>query len=234
MSLAPSALPRRFAFSDRDLESYVCGAASPELERAVLAEAGRSPELAAYLRERQAERDAFFVEQPYLVPVPAEPRRRTWPLASWLLSGAAVAVLFVWLLPAQPQSDHERDGVRPKGGVNLRLVVSREGAAPFEATAETIFYAGDRLQLVATSPTAGYLTLAGREGERTVVYFANWRVEPGVAVAPHSLRLDDLPGPERWRLVVSEAPLDDTTLADGPGLWARPGLSLSLDKRQAP
>src|SRR5262245_30098919 len=147
------AVQRRFEpFSDYELEVYVAGAADAETARRIEQAAITDAELATHLRERDAERRAFYMLQPRFVPdtgeapVRAGSRRRLWVALSTL--GLAAAAVVMTVLPKdadvvwQPQAD-----VRMKGGLGVRVVVERDGAR-FDAGPNTRLAPGDRLQLV--------------------------------------------------------------------------------------
>jgi hypothetical protein len=189
---------RRFApFSDYELECFLAGAAEPQLARRIEAAAARDEALAAHLRERRADRDAYAaVQRPF---VPSEPRQARSPWR-WLAPLGLVAAAASALVMFVPAGD---SGVRAKGGgLTAQLYIER-GGRTFAADPGTRFAPGDRVQVVVQAPAAGFVSLLAAERDGEQIYLDNLPVTAAATPASASFVLDNAPGPEHWRLVWS-------------------------------
>jgi hypothetical protein len=101
----------------------------------------------------------------------------------------------------------ERDTIRIKGnGLVAELYVKR-GQRVFRPRPDEALAAGDRVRLSVEAPSAGYLSVVGRDGGGAVsVYYDRVPVPRGRFTVPDSLQLDASPGDEVWLVVVAGEP----------------------------
>ena len=202
------------AYSAADIEDYLAGVLAADRTAALERAAEEDEELAMYLMERRAERDAFLLDPRrrsfQSLVEEAGPERRPWALWTMGLVAAAAAVFL--LIPRG-----EAPGVRTKGGLSVKAAIQGEGA-PRMFDASDGVHPGDRIRLTVEDPGGGFLTvlLEERSGDVDILYRPEELGElvPGAHMLPDSLRLDDALGRERLYVIMSNERLD-------PEVWKK-------------
>ena len=202
------------------LLSYVAGDLTAIRAAALKRHLEQCPECGAFVEKTEMERKAFL--EVYPAPPTMKPRRgsivRFRPLAA-LFSAAAVLVaafgLGTLLVHRQPDS-----AWRTKGDVALSLFVSDSTGTP-SVRRDGVFHPGERIQFTYSCGKERYFILASIDETGNVSVFyptagnRSMRLEPGNGVPlPHSIRLDDYIGTERYIAVFSETPLSVTSVTD--------------------
>ena len=182
-------------YSATEIEDFLAGELAADRRAAIERAAAEDQELAMYLEERRAERDAFL----------HDPRRRSFaslveeagPERSWfrprtigLVLAAAVALIVI--LPRG-----QEHSIRTKGGLSVKAAVQSDGAPQmFDATRD--LHPGDRIRLTVEDPAGGFLTVLLEEesGAVDVLYRPEelGELAPCAHLLPDSLRLDDTLG----------------------------------------
>lgn len=195
------------------LESYLVGELEPAAQAEVEAQIEADPELAEWVKARQAQQAAFLME----------PRRRSFAQLAeeaegakpgpfrrrfTLALGSLAAVMATTLVVGQLQVSQVAGPFRTKGGWTVRAVVKSPGdAEPREIHPGDELRAGDRIRLRATSPASGYAAalLEDDAGRVAVAYRPEelGRLEPGPVEFPESLELDDAVGVEKIYVLFS-------------------------------
>src|SRR4051812_39785685 len=140
------------AFSEFQLESYVCGDATAEAARAIEHAAAQDPALSRHLAERRAERAAFMLSHPRLPEAAPARRPSRWQL-TWI-GAAALACASVLLVVVGPKEG----ALRAKGtALGAELVVQR-GERTFVYGPGVWLKSGDRLRLRTRAAAPGFLT----------------------------------------------------------------------------
>ena len=170
-------------------------------------------ECSGVVAEIKKEQSGFLEAYPQVPEVKATPgtilRFRT--LTTLVAVAAVLVVAFgiAALLPRQQETTW-----RTKGGTALSLFVSDSTGQP-SVREDSVFYPGERIQFSYSCGKERYLILASiDETGRVSVYYPNsgdqsMLLEPGNDMPlPHSIRLDDYIGVERYVAVFSGRPLD--------------------------
>ncbi len=203
------------------LLSYLAGDLSSDRGAAVEQHLTHCAECSGYIAAMEKERDDFLEAYPEVPTVKTEPKKillfRSY---KPLLSAAAVLVIALGVGSLLTRRLPETTW-RTKGNVALALYVSdssghasvREGMA---------FYPGERIQFTYSCGKERFFILASLDetGKLSVFYpttgDSSLLLEPGSDLPlPHSIRLDDYIGIERYFAVFSEQPLSVKVVTEG-------------------
>ncbi|WP_408890499.1 hypothetical protein ACJ2CR_07180 [Myxococcus faecalis] len=211
----PTSIPRFPGVPDLLLERYLCDELSREEARRVEEAARVSPELAAHLRERQAEKAAFALVRPF-GPVRARletPRPGRWRgLWHWSHPVLVLGVVLAAVLPRLVTLE-EVEKVRVRGGLTARVLVKR-GDAVFEQGPGVVLRPGDRVRVEVEDVNGGALYVLALSERGRVTPLQGFEATggalsmgPGRWVLPGSLELDAAPEQEALVVVLaSDAP----------------------------
>lgn len=200
------------------LLSYLSGDLPTDRGAAVEEHLKRCAACSGYIAAMERERDGFLEAYPD-APSVKNVRRRMYRFQRYtpLLSAAAVLIIVLGagalLTRRLPETTW-----RTKGNVALTLYVS-DSSGQASVREGMVFYPGERIQFTYSCGKERYFILASLDeaGKLSVFYpttgDSSLLLEPGSDLPlPHSIRLDDYIGRERYFAVFSEEPLSVETV----------------------
>ncbi|AKQ68275.1 hypothetical protein A176_005187 [Myxococcus hansupus] len=210
--MSPSSIPRFPGVPDLLLERYLCDDLSAEEAERVEEAVRVSPALAAYLRERRAEKAAFTLVRPF---GPLRARLETPPPSRWrglwrwsqpvLLLGVVLAVVLPRFITFETV-----ETVRVRGGLTARVLVKR-GEVVFEQGPGVVLRSGDRVRVEVEDAKGGVLYVLALSERGRVTPLQGFpstggalTLGPGRWVLPGSLELDDAPEQEALVMVLAD------------------------------